>query len=75
MRIFRYHKNMAINWTNIFKKHKGEWVGLKSDNKTVIASGKTPQEVLKKAKEKGTQSPGLFKVPEESVPYIGICRG
>lgn len=43
---------MAIGWTRICKKYKGLWIGLKDDEKTVIASGKTVKEVMEKAKEK-----------------------
>ena len=27
---------MAINWTTIYKKYRGQWVALKSDEKTVV---------------------------------------
>jgi hypothetical protein len=62
---------MSINWSSIFKKHKGEWVALKADHKTVLASGKKAQTVIKKAKELGCNVPYLFHVPSNSDPYIG----
>ncbi len=62
---------MAIDWTRIFKAYKGLWVGLKSDEKTVVASGKTVKEVMNKAKEKGHPLPILFRVPTKIMPYIG----
>lgn len=62
---------MAISWTGICKKYKGFWVGLKDDEKTVIASGKTVKEVMKRAKEKKYPQPILFRVPTKVIPYIG----
>jgi len=62
---------MAIDWTQICKKYKGLWVGLKKDEKTVVASGKTVQEVMEKAKKRGYPKPILFCVPTKILPYIG----
>jgi hypothetical protein len=65
---------MAIDWTMLFKKYKGMWVGLKEDNKTVIAFGKTVEEVMNKAKDKGFEHPILFRVPNKIVPFVGNFR-
>ena len=62
---------MAIDWTHIYKKYKGLWVGLKDDEVTVIASGKTEKEVMSKSKKKGFSLPILFKVPTKVIPFIG----
>jgi len=62
---------MAINWTKIYKKYKGLWVALKDDEKTVISSGKTVREVMKKAQTKGFKQPILMRVPTKILPYIG----
>jgi hypothetical protein len=62
------------DWTNIYKKYKGLWVSLKDDETTVIASGKTVQEVMNKAQKKGFDQPILFKVPIKIIPYIGILN-
>ncbi|MDA2921644.1 DUF5678 domain-containing protein [Patescibacteria group bacterium AH-259-L07] len=62
---------MAIDWTEICKKYKGLWIGLKSDEKTVVASGKTVKEVIEKAKMKGYKDPILFRVPTKIIPYVG----
>jgi len=48
------------------------WVGLKEDERTVLVSGRSVKEVMKKAKTKGFSDPILFKVPRKLVPYIGI---
>ena len=62
---------MAIDWTEICKKYKGLWVGLKDDEKTVVASGKTAKEVMVKARKNGYHEPILLRVPEKILPYIG----
>jgi hypothetical protein len=62
---------MAINWTKIYNKYQGLWVALKDDQKTVIASGKTVREVMKKAKAKNFEQPILMRVPTEILPYVG----
>jgi len=62
---------MAIDWTHLVKKYKGLWVGLKDDQKTVVASGKTVKEVVTKAQKSGYENPILFRVPDKVIPYIG----
>lgn len=61
----------AIDWTHIYKKYKGLWVGLKDDEKTVVASGKTVQEVMEKANKRGYPKPILFRVPTKIMLYVG----
>lgn len=61
----------AIDWTDIYEKYKGLWVALQDDEKTVVASGDTPREVMERAQEKGLGKPILFRVPTKIVPYIG----
>jgi len=63
---------MAIDWTHIYKKYKGLWVGLQDDEVTIIASGNTVEDVMEKSKKKGFDSPILFRVPDRIVPYIGV---
>jgi hypothetical protein len=63
---------MAIDWTKNFKKYKGLWVALKNDQLTVVASDKSVNGVLAKAKKNGNNDPILFKVPSEIIPQIGM---
>ena len=63
---------MAIDWTKIYKKYKGLWVALKSDEKTVIASGKTLKETATISKRKGYKDPIFFRVPEKVASYVGL---
>ncbi len=63
---------MAIDWTHIYKKYKGSWVALQSDEKTVISSGKTAKEAWDKALKKGFKKPILTQMPERLIPYVGF---
>jgi hypothetical protein len=65
------YQYMAIDWTTIYKKYKGQWVALKDDEKSVIASAKTAVEALKKAQKKGYEKPILSNVPASLEPYVG----
>ncbi len=62
---------MAIDWSNIYKKYKGLWVALKSDEKTVLASGKTAKLVWDKARKLGYSKPILTKMPSSLTAYVG----
>ena len=62
---------MAIDWTHAYRRFKGLWVAFKDDEKTVIASGRTAKEALKKAKIKGYEMPILAHMPKILGPYIG----
>lgn len=62
---------MAIDMSQVVIKHKGEWVALKDDEKTVITAGKTAKQTLESAKKHGFQKPILFRVPTRIMPYIG----
>jgi len=63
---------MAKDWTKIYKEYKGLWVALDKDEETVVASGKTAKETLKKAQSKGFGKPILNHVPEKIVTYVGF---
>jgi len=64
----------AVDWTGIHKKYKGLWVGLKDDEETVVASGKSIDEVMKKAEEKGYPKPILYKVPAKLTYFVGSIK-
>ncbi|MEK7068367.1 MAG: DUF5678 domain-containing protein [Patescibacteria group bacterium] len=63
---------MAIDWTNIYKKYKGQWVALADDEKTVLGAGRTVQDALAKAKKKGNNDPILTRMPESLAAYVGV---
>lgn len=62
---------MAIDLTNIVKRYGGQWVGLKDDQRTVIASGRSVGAVLRRARQMGHSNPILYKVPKKPTPQIG----
>ena len=62
----------AIDWTKIYKDHKGKWVALKDDEQTVVASGKSLKEIMEKSKKKGFLHPIVTQVPREVLPIVGI---
>lgn len=53
------------------RKYPGKWVAFEKDLVTVAGVGKTAKEAYEKAKKKGVKVPSLFKVPSESLPYVG----
>ncbi len=61
---------MAIDWTQLFEEHKGRWVALAEDERTVIASGKTAKEVWQKARRE-TSKPIMMQVPTDLTAYVG----
>ncbi|MCX6703101.1 MAG: DUF5678 domain-containing protein [Candidatus Zambryskibacteria bacterium] len=62
---------MSKDWTKLYKKYKGLWVALASDEITVLASGKTVKEVILKAKKKTSDMPVLTRIPETLTAYVG----
>ncbi len=63
--------NMAIDWTNIHKKYKGLWVALAKDEKTVLETGTSAEEVFTKAQKAGHIDPILTRMPEDLTAYVG----
>ncbi len=63
---------MVIDWTNLFKRYKGKWVALKSDERSVIGSGKTAKQAWKMAVQSGYTKPILTRMPAKLVTYIGF---
>lgn len=62
----------AIDWSKIYQKYKGKWVAVKTDHKTVIASGDSAKEVWEKAQEKGYKNPILSHLPKKLISLIGF---
>lgn len=62
---------MVKDLSEVYKKHKGEWVAMDQKENSVIASGKSVSEKIKAAREKGVEDPIFFKVPKKVIPYIG----
>ena len=62
---------MAIDWAKIFRANKGQWVALKDDEATVIASASTAKEALQLSRQKGFTEPILAKMPRDLDAFIG----
>lgn len=65
---------MPTDWSKIYKKYKGLWVALKDDYVTVIATGKTAEDILKISRKKGFNNPFITKVPEQVLPFVGDSK-
>jgi hypothetical protein len=63
---------MAIDWTNLYKKHKGKWVALAKDEVTVLGVGATAKEAIVNATKKSAETPFLTRVPETLAAYVGV---
>ena len=59
-----------IHLAKLLEPYKGKWVTLTKDEKTVLGSGDTIDEALKKAEEQGELLPFLIKVPDQSTAAI-----
>lgn len=63
---------MSINWITLYKKYKGQWVALKSDEKTVISSAKNAITAHEKALKKGFSRPYMTFIPTNIHPMVGF---
>lgn len=62
----------ALDMTKVYKDYKGKWVALEGPNSNkVVAAGKTLNEVLKKAKQKGFDLPLVTQIPKRILPIVG----
>ncbi len=66
----------AIDMIKIYKNYKGKWVAMTNynTNPKVVASGKTLDETLKKAEEKGFKNPVVSQIPKKLMYFVGICQ-
>ena len=62
---------VAKNWTKIYEKYKGLWVALKKDEVTVVGSGETLKEALRKANDNGYSNPIVTRMPKTLSAYVG----
>jgi hypothetical protein len=62
---------MRKDWSKLYKKYKGMWVALASDEMTVLGVGKTVKEALSKSTKKSKETPILTRMPENLVSYVG----
>lgn len=63
---------MIIDWTHLYKNYKGLWVALKSDEITVVGSGKTIKSAMAEAKKNGYSNPIFNYIPKKDVAFVGF---
>lgn len=56
---------LPIDLTKLLAPYAGEWVALSHDEKEVLGHGKTIDEALKGARERGEERPILIKSPDQ----------
>ncbi len=60
-----------IDLSKIIAANKNKWIALTPDNKKLIASGKTLNQVLNLSRKKGIDNPSVMKVPDISPSFVG----
>ena len=60
-----------VDLSKILTKYKSSWIALSADNKSLITTGKTLEEVLQKAKKKGIDNPSVLKAPPVNNLFVG----
>jgi hypothetical protein len=62
----------ARDWRKLYKQYRGQWVALKDDEMTVVASAPTLTEVLGKAAKLGyPDPPRVTKMPSDLRIFVG----
>lgn len=61
----------AVDLSKILSRYKKGWLALSSDNQRLVATGKTLDEVLKRAEKKGVENPSVFKAAPVSRLFAG----
>lgn len=61
-----------MDFTQIYKKYKGLWIALSSDEKKVVGKGRTIKTAVQQAKKRGVATPYLFKVPNKLISYVSF---
>jgi len=63
----------AIDRSIIGKSHRGKWGALKSDRRTVIASGRSVKAVMQAAAKKGHHDPIVTRIPRSPAVFVGTA--
>lgn len=62
---------MSIDWSTIWAEFRGKWVALADDEVTVLASGDTAKDALRRARAAGHDRPILAHMPPSLGTYVG----
>ena len=60
-----------IDLSKTVLSYRNKWIALTPDNKKLIASGKTLNQVLILSRKKGITNPSVMKVPNIKASFIG----
>lgn len=60
-----------IDLSKILSEYKKGWLALTADNRDLVATGKTLEEVLRRAKRKGVENPSILKAAPVDRLFIG----
>jgi hypothetical protein len=63
-----------IDRTPLERTYAGKWIALKSDRRTVIASGTSVRSALAAARRKGVDRPLITRLPMEPRAFVGGYR-
>ena len=64
----------SIDRTALAKKHPGKWLALRSDRRSVVASGITATQAWEAAQRKGVRKPIITRMPKEIRSFVGGYR-
>jgi hypothetical protein len=67
-----YHQTMPIDWASISRRFKEPWVALSDDEQTVVGSGNSAKQTLRKAQAKGHRIPILTQMPDRLGTSVGL---
>lgn len=62
---------MPIDWQDIYKKYRGQWVALKEDEVTVVAAASTLKGANEKAAQAGYPHAIFTKMPQDLNYFVG----
>jgi hypothetical protein len=64
-----------LDRTRLAEQYRGQWLALKKDRRTVVASGKTARSVLEAARKKGHDAPVITRMPQVPRNFVGFHPG
>jgi hypothetical protein len=62
---------MPIDRSDIYRRHRGQWVALKDDQITVVAAASTLEEASEEASKAGYPDAIFTKVPQKLTYFVG----
>lgn len=64
----------SLDWTGIFRSHRGKWLAFKPDHQTVVGTGSTLKAAKDAAAKKGCSDPILTRMPSTLRNFIGSIK-